>query len=125
MIGKCRTCLYIVHVTTMGTWTPGVTGAAGDQQGCWGSGIRESSTVQRMFQSIVYVQWTQLPTFLEELFQFVLERLEMLLWGFLAHHHHLFLTCCEEKLGIRLPQEHISAELVLCSMLLGISCAKL
>lgn len=55
------------------------------------------------------------PTFLKELFQSVLERLQIFLRRLLTHHHHLFLTCCEEKVAVRFPQEHESAELVLCS----------
>lgn len=54
------------------------------------------------------------PTFLEELFEPVLERLQILLWRLLTHNCHLFLTCCEEKVAVRLPQEHRFAELMLC-----------
>lgn len=37
------------------------------------------------------------PTFLEEVLQLVLERLQILLRGLLAHQLHLLLTCCKEK----------------------------
>lgn len=43
------------------------------------------------------VQVGKPPTFLEEVLQLVLERLQILLWGLLAHQLHLLLTCCKEK----------------------------
>lgn len=43
------------------------------------------------------VQLRKPPTFLEEVLQLVLERLQILLWGLLAYQLHLLLTCCKEK----------------------------
>ena len=82
------------------------------------SGSRRKTEKGRTFQNITP------PTFPEELFESVLERLQILLWWLLTHHCHLFLTCCEEKVAIRLPREHGFAELVLCALHLGINSAK-
>lgn len=46
------------------------------------------------------VQLRKPPTVLEEVLQLVLERLQILLWGLLAHQLHLLLTCCKEKYRI-------------------------
>ena len=94
----------------MGRWSNGILGAAGAQAGCagwWGS---EKTGDRSTFQNVTS------PTFLEELFEAVLERLQILLWRLLTHDCHLLLTCCEEKVAVRLPLEHRFAELMLCAL---------
>lgn len=83
-----------------------------------GGGCQRKTEKGRTFQNVTP------PTFLEELFESVLERLQILLWWLLTHHCHLFLTCCEEKVAVRLPREHGFAELVLYALHLGINSAK-
>lgn len=56
--------------------------------------------LSRRLLSVLEVQLRKPPTSLEEVLQLVLERLQILLRGLLAHQLHLLLTCCREKYRI-------------------------